>query len=195
MNTQSRTEAKNDFEKDFFKLMNNSVFGKTMENVRKHRDMKLVTADKKRNQFVSEPSYHTTRYFLENLLAIEKKKKTIKVKMNKPVSLELSILETSKTLIYEFWYDYIRPKYKQNAKLCYLDTDSFIISIKIEDFYEDIRNDVENIFDRPLRIGRNEKVINLMKDELGGKMMAEFKAPTAKTYSYLMDDGNSDKKA
>ena len=70
MNTQSRTEAKNDFEKDFFKLMNNSVFGKTMENVRKHRDMKLVTADKKRNQFVSEPSYHTTRYFLENLLAI-----------------------------------------------------------------------------------------------------------------------------
>ena len=75
MNTQSRTEAKNDFEKDFFKLMNNSVFGKTMENVRKHRDMKLVTADKKRNQFVSEPSYHTTRYFLENLLAIEKKKR------------------------------------------------------------------------------------------------------------------------
>ena len=89
MNTKLRTEAKNDFEKDFFKLMNNAVFGKTMENVRKHRDIKLVTTDKRRNQLVSEPNYHTRKCFSENLMAI----KTIKtkVKMNKGVYLGMSI--------------------------------------------------------------------------------------------------------
>ena len=131
MNTKLRTEAKNDFEKDFFKLMNNSVFGKTMENVRKHRDIKLVTTDKRRNQLVSEPNYHTTKWFSEDLLAIEMKK--IKVKMNKPVYLGLSILEISKTLVYEFWYDYIKPKYQNNSKLCCMDTESFVIHIKTED--------------------------------------------------------------
>ena len=83
MNTKLRTEANNDFEKDFFKLINNFVFGKTMDNVRKHRYIKLVTTDKRRNQLVSEPNYHTTKWFSEGLLAIEMKK--IKVKMNKPV--------------------------------------------------------------------------------------------------------------
>ena len=100
MNTELRKQAKNDFEKDFFKLMNNAVFGKTMENARKHRDIKLVTADKRRNQLVSEPNYHATKWFSENLLAIEMKK--TKVKINKPVYLGLSILEISKTLMYEF---------------------------------------------------------------------------------------------
>ena len=95
MNTELRTEAKNDFEKDFFKLMNNAVFGKTMENVRKHRDIKLVTTDKRRNQLASEPNYHTAKYFSENLLATEMKK--TKVKMNKPVHLSMSILDISKT--------------------------------------------------------------------------------------------------
>ena len=140
MNTELRKQAQNDFEKDFFKLMNNSVFGKTMENVREHRDIKLVITDKRRNQLVSEPNYHTTKWFSENLLAIEMKK--IKVKVNKPVYLGLSILEISKTLMYEFWYGYIKPKYQNNAKLCYMDTDSFIINIKTEDFYKDIANDV-----------------------------------------------------
>ena len=102
MNTKLRKEAKNEFEKDFFKLMNNAVFGKTMENVRKHRDIKLVTTDKRRNQLVSEPNYHTTKYFSENLMAIEMKKKT-KVKMNKLIYLGMSILDISKTLMYEFW--------------------------------------------------------------------------------------------
>ena len=100
MNAELRKQAKNDFEKDFFKLMNNSLFGKIMENVRKHRDTKLVTTDKRRNQLVSEPNYYTTKWFSENLLAIAMKK--IKVKMNKPVYLGLSILEISKTLMYEF---------------------------------------------------------------------------------------------
>ena len=103
-----------------------------MENVRKHRDIKLVTTDKRRNQLVSEPNYHTTKYFSENILATEMKK--IKGKMNKPAYLKLSTLDISKTLMYELWYDYIKPKYQDNAKLCYMDTDSFIIHIKTEDF-------------------------------------------------------------
>ena len=199
MNTEIRKQAKNDFEKDFFKLMNNSVFGKTMENVRKNRDSKLVSTDKKRNQIVSEPNYHTTKRFSEGLLAIEMKK--IKVKMNKPAYLGWSILKISRTLMHEFWYDYIKPKYQDNAKLFYMDTDSFIIDIKTGDFYENIANDVEKRFDtsnyevnRPLPKGRNKKVIGLMKDELGGQIMTEFAALRPKTYSYLMDDGNNDKK-
>ena len=95
--------------------MNNSAFGKTMENVRKHRDIKLVTTDKRRNQLVSEPNYHTTKYFSENLIAIEMKKR--KVKMNNLIYLGMSILDISKTLMYEFWYDYIKPKYGDRAKL------------------------------------------------------------------------------
>ena len=200
MNTELRKSAKKDFEKDFFKLMDNSVFGKTMENVRKHRDIKLVIRDKRRNHLVSEPNYHTTKYFSENLSAIEIKK--IKVKMNNSVYLGLSILEISKTLMCQFRYDYVKPKYQNNAKLCYMDTDSFNINIKTEDFYEDIAHDVEKRFDtsnyevnRPLPKGKNKKVIGLMKDELGGKIMTEFAALRLKTYSYLMDDGNSDKKA
>ena len=144
MNTKLRKEAKNDFEKDFFKLMNNAVFGKTMENVRKHRDIKLVTTDKRRNQLASEPNYHTTKYFSENLLAIEMKK--IKVKMNKPVYLGMPILNISKILVYEFWYDYINPKYQNSAKLYYMVTDSFIIHVKTEDFYKDIVDDVKKWF-------------------------------------------------
>ena len=109
MNTKLRTDSKNNFEKDFFKLMNNAVFGKTMENVRKHTDIKLVTTDKRRNQLASEPNYHTTQYFSENLMAIEMKK--AKVKMNKSIYLGMSILDISKTIMYEFWYDCIKPKY------------------------------------------------------------------------------------
>ena len=136
MNTELRKQIKNYFEKDFFKLMNNYVFGETMENVRQHRDNKLVTTDKTRNLLVSEPDYHTTKDFSENLFAIEVNK--IKVKINKPVYLGLSILEISKTLMYEFWYYYFKPKYQDNVKLCYMDKGSFIIYIKTEDIYKDI---------------------------------------------------------
>ena len=181
MNTELKKNSRNDFEKKFFKFMNSSVFGKTMENVRKHRDITLVTTNKRINQLVSEPNYHTTQWFSENLLAIEIKK--IKVKMNKSVYLSLSILEISKTLMYEFWYDYMEPKYSDKVKLCYMNTDSFIMQIKTKDFYKDIANDVEKRFDtsnykcdRPLPTGKNKKVIGLMKDELGGKIMTEFVA-------------------
>ena len=199
MNTALRKAAKNDFEKDLFKLMNISAFGKTMENIRKHREIKLVTADKKRSKLVSEPNYHTINLISEDLSIIEMKK--TKVKMNKPIYLGLSILEISKILMYEFWYDYMKPKYGNDGKLCYIDTDSFIMNIKTNDFYEDITNDVENRFDtsnyevnRPLPMGKN-KVIGLMKDELGGKIITEFVTLTPKTYSYLTDNGKEDKKA
>ena len=200
VNTELRKIAKNDFEKDFFKLMNNAVFGKTMENVRKHRDIKLVITDKRRSKLVSEPNYHTMNYTSEDLSII--KMKRTNVKMNKPIYLGLSILEISKILMYEFWYDYMKPKYGNNVKLCYMDTDSFIMSIKAEDFYKDIANDVEKRFDtsnyevdRPLPTGKNKKVIGLMKDELGGRVIAEFVALRPKTYSYLTDDCKEDKKA
>ena len=136
---------KSEFEKDFFKLMNDAVFGKTMENVKNHRDIKLVTTDKQRNKFASEPNYHLTKYISEDLLVMEMKK--TEVKMNKPIYLGQATLNISKTLMYEFWYEYIKPKYKDKVRLCYMDTDSFIINIKTEDFYGDIAANVEEWFD------------------------------------------------
>ena len=186
--------------KDFFKLMNNSVFGKTMENIKKHRDIKSVTRDKKRSKLVSEPNYPTINYISKDLSIIEMNK--TKVKMNKPIYLGLSILEISKILMYEFWYDYMKPKYGNNVKLCYMDTDSFVMNIKTEDFYKDIANDVEKRFDtsnyevdRPLPTGKNKKVTGLMKDELGGKIITEFVTLRPKTYSYLTGDCKEHKKA
>ena len=199
MNTELRRLAKDDFEKDLFKLMNNAVFGKTMENIRKHRDIKLVTTDTKK-KLVSEPNYHTMNYISEDLFIIEMNK--TKVKMNKPIYLGLSVLDISKILMYEFWYDYLKPRYNDNVKLCYMDTDSFVMNIKTNDFYKDISSDVEKRFDtsnyevdRPLPTGKNKKVIDLMKDELGGKIITEFVTLRPKTYSYLTDDGKEDKKA
>ena len=125
--------------------MNNAVFGKTMENVRKHRDIKLVKIDCKRNKLVSESNYHTMKLIEENLSIIEMKK--VKVKMNKPIYLGLSILEISKTTMYEFWYDYVKSKYGNKVKLCYTDTDSLVMNIKTNDFYKDIAQDVQKRFD------------------------------------------------
>ena len=108
MNTRLRKDVRNDFEKDFPKLMSNAVFEKTIENIRKHRNIKVVTSDKRRSIFVSEPNYHTSKYISEDLIIIEMKK--VEVKMNKPIYLGQAILDISKTLMYEFWYDYIKPK-------------------------------------------------------------------------------------
>ena len=124
--------------------MNNSVYGKTMENIRNHRDIKLVTTNGKRKKLSSEPNYHSCKYFSENLIAIEMRK--AKTYMNKPVYIGQAVLDISKTLMYEFWYDYIKPKYGEKAKLCYMDTDSFIMFIETEDFYKDVSNDVKERF-------------------------------------------------
>ena len=122
--------------------------------------------------------------------------------MNKPVYLGLSILDLSKTVMYEFWYDYVKPKYGENAKLCYMETDSFIAHVKTDDIYKDIAEDVETKLDssnfeieRPLPKGKNEKVNGLIKDELGGQIMKKIVGLRAKTYSYLKDNNDEDKKA
>ena len=170
------TELRKNLRKAFIKLMNNFVFEKTMENVRNHRDIKLVTSVKRRKRLVLESNYLSHKKISDHLMAIEMKK--TRVKMTKPLYLGMSILDISETLMYEFWYDYIIPKYGDKAKLCYTDTDSFIIYIRTEDFLEDISNDVERLFDtsnyykndkRPVLIGKNKKVPGLFKDELGGK--------------------------
>ena len=201
-NTQLRTAATNDFGKDLFKLMNNSVFGKTMENIRKHRNIKLVTTEEKYLRTVMKPNFKSGVLFGENLIGCEMGK--IKVVMNKLVYLGQAILDLSKIVMYKFHYNYMVPKYSlEKLKLCYMDMDSLVYDIKTEDFYEDIADDVEARFDtsgysktdfRLLPIGLNKKVIGLMKDELGGNIMTEFMVLRPKLYSYKKLDGSEDKK-
>ena len=201
-NTQLRMAATNDFEKDFFKLINNSVFGKTMENIRNHRNVKQVTTEEKYVHTVMCSNFKSGVLFGENLMDCKMGK--IKVVMNKRVYLGQAILDLSKIVMYEFHYDYMVPKYGlEKLKLCYMDMDSLVDDIKTEDFYEDIANDVEARFDtsgyskpdfRPLPIGVNKKVIGLMEDELGGKIMTEFMALRPKLYSYKKLGGSEDKK-
>ena len=162
--TKLRTAATNDFEKDFYKLMNNSVFGKTMENIRKHRNIKLVTNREAYLKLVMKPNFKSGVRFGENLMGYEMGK--IKVVMNKPVYLGQAIIDLSKIVMYEFHYDYIAPKYGKKLDLCYMDTDSLIYNIEMEDFYKDIADDVPARFDmsgynsdRPLPVGLNKKVI------------------------------------
>ena len=202
LNTDLRTTAKNEFEKYFYKLMNNSVFGKTMENVRNHRGIKLVTTSERRNKLASEPNYHSTKYISKDLLVMEMRK--TEVRMNKLIYLGQAILDLSKTLMYEFWYDYIKPKFADKAKLCYMDTDSFVMYIETGDFYKDISVDVDRWFDtsnfnrnysRPLEAGKNKKVLGKCKDELGGKIVVEFCALRAKAYAYKLADDTENKKS
>ena len=199
LNTSLRKDAKN--EKDFFKLMKNSVFGRTIENIRNHKVMKLVTSGKKYLKYVMKPNFKDGHPFSKHLFAVEMGKTEIKI--NKPVYLGETILDLSKMLMYEFHYDYMRPKYSSKVKLCYMNTDSFVYEIETNDFYWDIENDVERRFDasgyskddnRPLPIRENKQVIGLMKDELGGKIMTEFVALRAKMYAYRKIDKEVEEK-
>ena len=171
--------------------MNNAVFGKMIENVRNHRDIKLIVTEERRKKLVSEPNHESCKVFSEDLMAIEMRKTS--VLMNKPIPVGQAILDISKTLMYDFRYDYIKPKYGDKAKLCYMDTDSFMLHIKTEDFFKDIADDVKIWFDtskydendeRSLPIGVNKKVIGMFKDELNGKIMLEFIALMTKTYAF-----------
>ena len=199
-NTQLRTKATNDFEKDFFKFMNNAVFGKTMENIRRHRNIKLITNEEKYLKTVMKPIFKSGVLLGENLMGCEMGK--IKVVTNKPIYLGQAILDLSKIVMYEFRYDYMKQKYNDDRiQLCYMDMDSLVYSIKTEDFYADIADDVPTRFDtsgyipdRPLPIGLNKKVIGLMKDELGGAIMTEFIALRPKLYSYRVLEGVENKK-
>ena len=197
-NTKLRTAAKNDFETDFYKLMNNSVFGKAMENIRKHRNIKLVNNEEEYLRNVMKPNIKSGMLLGSDLMGCEMGK--VKVVMNKPVYLGQAILDLSKTIMYEFHYDYMKRKYDDNKlTLCYMDTDSLIYNIETDDFYKDTADDVESRFDtsgyvpdQPLPIGLNKKVIGLMKDELGGEIMKEFVTLRPKMYSYKV--GNSESK-
>ena len=181
LNTNLRMEAKNEFEKDFFKLMNNSVFGKTMENIRNRVNIKLVNDKKQAEKLSAKPNFNHRNIFSEDLVAIHMKK--TKLYFDKPVYLGMCILDSSKTLMYEFHYNYIKKKYGDKAKLLFTDTDSLMYEIQTEDFYKDISADVKHRFDtsdyppnHPSGIpsGFNKKVLGVFKDEVKGKVIDEF---------------------
>ena len=201
LNTNLRAKAQNDFEKDFFKLMNNSVFGKTMENIRNRVDIRLVTRESQAKRLTCRPNYQHHTIFSKNLAAVHMKK--VSLKFNKPVYLGMSILDLSKTLMYDFHYNYIKPKYGENAKLLFTDTDSLAYEIETEDFYRDISSDVKEKFDTSnypkdhpsgILTGVNKKVIGMFKDEASGKQIAEFVGLRAKLYSYRVEDSYEEKK-
>ena len=201
LNTNLRTKATSNFEKNFYKLMNNAVFGKTMENIRNHKNFKLVTTERKYSKYVSKPNFKSAIRFTEDLVGLDMGK--TELVMSKPIYVGQAILDLSKIIMYEFHYDYAKIKWN-NIKLLYQDTDSLIYNIKTEDFYKDISQDVYYRFDtsnytvdRPLPMGINKKVISLMKDEMGGNIIKEFVTlnPKVYAYKYIKDDViNEDKK-
>ena len=200
-NTNLRTQAKNNFEKDFFKLMNNSVFGKTMENIRNRVNVKLVNTGEQFKKLTAKPNYESRKIFNENLVSVHMKKTSLT--MNKPVYLGMSILDLSKIIMFDFHYQYIKPKYGKQAKLLFTDTDSFLYEIQTEDFYKDISGDVKDRFDTSdypeghpsgIPTGVNKKVLGMFKDEAAGKIIKEFVGLRAKLYSYKMEEGKENKR-
>ena len=198
-NTEKRKDAKNAFEKDFFKLMNNSVFGKTMENIRKRVDVRLVTDEKKLLKYASKPTYVSSKIFNENLVAVHKIKETLT--LNRPAYVGMCILDLSKTLMYDFHYNYIKKKYSNKAKLLFTDTDSLTYEIEAEDVYQDFWNDKIK-FDNsdypessPYFDKTNKKVIGKFKDEAAGIPICEFIGLRSKMYSYIKDNDQVGKTA
>ena len=194
-NTALRKLAKNEFEKDFYKLMNNSVFGKMIENVRKRREIKLIVTEERRKKLVSEPNYASCTTFSDHLMAIEMRK--TRVLMDKPILVGQTILDKSKELMYQFYYEYLKPKYNEKVKLLYKDTESFILEIEIDDFFEDTKEDLEEWFDTsnyhkdlvlPEECAKNtnvnKNVIGKMKNELDKGHMSEFIALSPKVHAY-----------
>ena len=198
-NTEKRTNAKNAFEKDFFKLMNNSVFGKTMENLRKRVDVRLITDEKKLLKMASKPTYVSSKIFNENLVALHKIKETLT--LNRPAYVGMCILDLSKTLMYDFHYNYIKKKYGDKAKLLFTDTDSLTYEIEADDIYQDFFNDKDK-FDNsdypessPYFDKTNKKVIGKFKDEASGVPICEFVGLRSKMYSYIKDNNQVGKTA
>ena len=201
-NTASRKAAKNEFEKEFFKLANNAVFGKTMKNVRERSTIKIVNGHnvKKLEKLIAKPNYKGAFVFEDsNLVSANMGKST--VVLNKPIYLGQTILDISKTLMYDFHYGYIKPKYGDRARLLFTDTDSLCYEIQTEDFYEDIAEGVPKWFDtsnypegHPIQSDKNKKVLGMMKDEAGGKVIVEFVGLRSKLYAYKIHDGKTHKK-
>ena len=200
-NTKLRAQAKNNFDKDFFKLMNNSVFGKTIENIRNRVNIKLVNTGEQFKKLAAKPNYESRKILKDNLVSVHMKKTSLT--MNKPVYLGMCILDLSKIIMFDFHYKYIKPKYGNKAKLLFTDTDSFLYEIQTEDFYKDISGDVKDRFDTSdysenhpsgIPAGLNKKVLGKFKDEAAGKIIKEFVGLRAKLYSFKMDEGKENKR-
>ena len=198
-NTEKRKNAKNAFEKEFFKLMNNSVFGKTMENIRKRVDVRLVTDEKKLLKLTSKPTYVSCKIFNENLVAVHKIKETIT--LNRPAYVGMSILDLSKTLMYDFHYKYIKKNYGEKAMLLFTDTDSLTYEIEANDVYRDFWIDKDKFDNSDYPEGSlyfdktNKKVIGKFKDEAAGVPICEFVGLRSKMYSYIKDNEKGGKTA
>ena len=191
-NTKKRAKAKNSFEKDFFKLMNNSVFGKTMENLRKRQNIKLVTDEENLLKWTSKPSFVSFKIFNEDLVAVHKMKPTLI--LNRPAYVGMCILDLSKTLMYDFHYNYIKNKYGDKARLMFTDTDSLTYEIGVDDVYQDFWKD-KHLFDNsdypkdsPFFDNTNKKVIGKFKDEAAGLPIVEFVGLRSKMYSLMKDN-------
>ena len=199
LNTEKRKLAKNSFEKDFFKLMNNSVFGKTMENVRKRIDLKLVNDKSKLAKLTKRNQFVKTRIITPDLVSVQSK--VTKVKLDKPIYIGFCILDVSKVLMYEFHYDIIKTKYQERAILCFTDTDSLLYYVETEDIYKDMAEsqDLYDTSDYPidhfLHSTANKKVLGKMKDENAGTPIAEFVGLRSKMYSLKTATGVEKKTA
>ena len=196
MNTKFRKQAKSDFETDFYKLMNNSVFGKSMENLRNRVEAKIVRArnENKIRKLVSDPSFHSFELFSHDMAGIHMKKK--RLVLNKPVYTGMTILEDSKNLMYEFYYNQMKVRYGPKCELIYTDTDSLILDIQTDDVYQDMKDqswvyDTSNYpKDHPLYDATNKKVLGKMKDECGGEPIEEVFAVRSKMYSVKLAEKN-----
>ena len=193
-NTDLRKEAKNAFEKDFFKLMNNSVFGKTIENIRKRQNVHIIENRKMADKLSSKPNFDRATIFDENLIACHMKK--TEVYFNKPIYVGQAILDLSKTLMFDFLYNYIRKKYDNKAELLFTDTDSLMYLIQTDDFYHDIKKDITKKFDTSdyydyhpsgIKTGINKKVIGKFKDEVGGNQITHFVGLRPKLYTFKVE--------
>ena len=200
-NTKLRMEAKNNFEKDFFKLMINSVFGKTIENLRKRQNVRIVDKRKTALSLSKKPNFESVTIFDKNLIAVHMQK--TEIYFNKPVYVGQAILDLSKTLMFDFHYNYIKPKYGSKAKLLFTDTDSLMYEIQTKDFYKDIAPDIEAKFDTSayppdhssgIPTGINKKVIGMFKDEVEGKQITRFIGLRPKLYTFRVEDGKDKKK-
>ena len=200
-NTELRKTAANSFEKDFFKLMNNSVFGKTIENIRKRQNIILVDNRKVAQKLTNRPNFERATIFDKNLIALHLKR--TEVYFNKPVYVGQAILDLSKTLMFDFHYNYIKKKYKNRAELMFTGTDSLLYQIYTDDFYKDISSDIKDKFDTSdyppehesgIPTGVNKKVIGMFKDEVAGRQITHFVGLRPKLYSFKVEDGSLTKK-